>query len=343
MSRLNKKSIKKAELTSAQLVGIILLVVGFAIILIFWSAFSLSGRIDKEACHESVVLRSSFNFGPIEAGKTIPLRCQTEKICLSMSGEDCEEFGKPTKKYPVTKIKLNKNKDEAIKEVKEAIANALYDCHSMLGEGKLDFMNHEFETENYCLICSRFAFDKQAKENLSGLSYKELYQYMEKQIIPSGKSYLEYVYPGWHSAKDAEKIFEALKEQNSKLEKKNLDFEKMEFEDWKIETQGQGGYAIIAQMMPQGTWVNWAKIGGVIAGGVATVIGITAIPVSGPVGIAIATAGIKLTVGTTIAAGSLIYIYDHPNEEYKYASPVIFPYNLNALKRIGCSSFETAP
>ena len=139
----------KKGLTVKFIVTMIVLVLSFSVILIFYFFYPWGGQIDKEACHQSIILRSTLNYGPLEPGKNIiPLKCQTEKICLTSSGEDCTEFEKVSKDNPITKIKI-KNK----KEILDAIADAMYDCHSMVGEGKLGFMPRTTWEQNYCLIC----------------------------------------------------------------------------------------------------------------------------------------------------------------------------------------------
>ncbi len=335
---------KKAELTSKHLVILILLVIAFAMILLFWNMLNPKGEIDKEVCHNSVVLRSSFNYGALEVGKkAVPLRCKTEKICLSMSGENCEEFGESIKEYPVNKIKLDDDKTVARKEIKDALAVALYDCHSMLGEGKLDFMPHEFKDKNYCLICSRIVLDEQAKEEIEDIPYGEFYQYLEQKQTPQGESFLKYVYSGWTSWKDSQDLFKNLKEQGE-IEGEKEGFENLDFEDWKIALDKKGGYAVIAQMRPEGTLDKWLATAGTAIGGTAiTLIGAASIPISGPVGVAIAVTGAKIGLAGTAVASGAVFWYTHPSGKYEYSPPSIYPYDLDALEKIRCYSFETAP
>lgn len=322
---------EKKGLTSEQLVLFIVAAVSMAVILIFVLFYPWGPTIDKETCHQSIVLRSSFNYGPLEGKKVIPLKCQTEKICLSMSGEDCEkEFGISSKENIITKIKLDKDTSKARKEVKDAIANAMYDCHSMLGEGKLDFMPHAFYERNYCLICSRFAFDEKAKKEVGGITYGEIYQYLQEKKTPQDKSYLEYLYPGWKNWQHAKIIFNELQSSS-----KNGEFKKLKFEDWKINLNQEGGYAIIAQMAPKGTWEKWLNIALI---GVIGTAAIASIPFSGPIGV-----GIAAAIGTTTTAlGGITFVYEHPSGEYTYFPPRIFPYDIQTLNSLSCSIFETA-
>jgi len=326
----------KNAMISKQLLAIIILIISFAVLLMFYLIVDWNPKIDKESCHTSIVLRSTFNSATkaLEAGNAIPLKCKTEKICFTISGEDCEAFGTPSKENQITRIKLNSDPTKSKETIKETIANALYDCNSMLGEGKLDFLPHKFWTQNYGLICSRFAFDKQAKEDLKGLGYGELYLYLQNKKIPDGRSYLEYLYPGIQDWAVSKTIFEDLKEQSQDPE-----FENLEFKDWKIQFgTAENGYAIIAQMKNTGTWGKYAEIAGVANTKSTTKKSSSSSSSSG----GSSWSGIPLPSGAKVVSGA-IFIYDHPNGKYNWIPPTIYPYNKEALEGLGCSSFETAP
>ncbi len=319
------KDNKKAEMSSKMLITIILLVIGFGILLIVYSNLNGIQEVDRQACHESIVFRSTFNAGPFEVGKaTIPLKCRTEKICLSMSGDDCPGMA-PGKKNPVTEIELSNDKEEAKREILETIANAMYDCNSMLGEGKLDFMPHKFTEKNYCLICSRIVFDEEARKEVKEVGYGELYQYLEKKKTPEGKSYLSHIYPGWVDWEASKTIFEKKQEKSE-----DGNFKKLKFEDWKIDLEYEGGYAIIAMMTPESTWNE--VVGSILipVGSLLVLSGIGA-----PVGVGMITTG--------ALAGGAIFMYNFPGGKYLYSPPTLTDYNADNLKDLECSSFETAP
>jgi len=63
---------KKAALSAKMIVTIILLVAGFIILLFFMLRFVWTERVDKEVCHESVILRATL---PSIIEKYIPLKC----------------------------------------------------------------------------------------------------------------------------------------------------------------------------------------------------------------------------------------------------------------------------
>ena len=81
---------KRGKVSIEFLIGIIILVISFVVILFLISLFSWNPVIDKETCHQSIVYRATARVKVIDISESIPLKCQTEKICLTMSGEDCE-------------------------------------------------------------------------------------------------------------------------------------------------------------------------------------------------------------------------------------------------------------
>ncbi len=192
----NKK--RKGELTSGQIVSIVILAVSFIVILfILYKSYNWNPLIDRETCHQSVVYRSSVNYAGIQTSRMVPLKCQTEKICLTMGGKECIQVGKNTPANPVTTVKLDKDIISARQQVINTIAESMYDCHSMLGEGQLLFMPQKTLNYNYCLICTRFVIDEEARQKLGDIKYTELYQNLGNKVAPNKKTYLEYLHPDW--------------------------------------------------------------------------------------------------------------------------------------------------
>ena len=241
---------KKAEISSTMLVGIIILVISFVIILFVLFSFDWDATINRDACHESVVYRS-LKAKFVDAAEVLPLKCQTEKICLSMSGDDCKELVS-TPDNQVNKIKLSNDVESAREEVKTEIANAMVNCHWMLGEGKLDFMPHhndEWGNTRYGLICSRIVFDDKAKEEIESIPHREMYSHLAKRKNRDGQSYLEYLYPGWENPSDAIKLFEEFKTENEQGRDDLMDFA---FNSWAIYPDRERGYGIVSIMAPEG-------------------------------------------------------------------------------------------
>jgi len=319
---------KKGLTVQSTLIGVVVLVITAGVIFLLWNNLTpfFYSTIDKEACHQSVVYRSSINFGPVQSSQIVPLNCQTEKICLSEK-EDCEIFG--DKK--VEKVKLSSKDEEARDKVLETISNAMYDCNSMLGGGKLNFMPNNLREKNYCLICSRIALDKEA-QNLEGIAYSEFYEYLGKKKNPKGISYLEYLYPGWKDSSNAEKLFENLQALSTDSEFKNL-----RYSDWKINLEFDNGYAVVAQMAPESYYESYI-------GGIATAVAIPVGTVLIATGVG-APAGVGLILGSAAvgaASGGAVFWYNHPDGKSEYSPPVVIPYDVHALNDLQCSSFELA-
>ena len=329
---MKKKHTKKGLIISNFLIGIIILVVSFIIILFLLRLFPFGSSIAKETCHQSVVLRSTAKIGPIDANEVIPLKCQTSKICLTMSGEDCNELIN-TRKNPVQKIRLNKDVQKAREEIMKVFAESMITCHSMLGEGQLNFMPKQLTTKNYGLICSRIVFDQEVKNKIEDIGAGEFFAYLESQVT-NDQSYLEYLYPGWKNSQNSIKLFEAFKQENKQ-------FENVNFVDWKIiNLNEENGHAIIAQIAPTGNWASWAA-------GITTAIAV-------PAGVALIATGIGAPVGAvliggagTIGAISLVsggaVLWYTSNDKFDYSPPTIYPYNIKILQDLGIYSFEIAP
>jgi hypothetical protein len=182
---------KRADLTSTQLVLIILAVMAFAIILILIFKFNLWPIADKETCHQSVIYRATL---PKLVQDYIPLKCKTQRYCITsgLFGDNCKELGKEYSKVRVSDVE----------QIEQFIAQETIDCWSMMGEGKVSlFSQYIAETYGFgsvapsCVICSRIAFDEE-KLTSKGINLDEINveDYMRTHA-PSGKSisYLGYV------------------------------------------------------------------------------------------------------------------------------------------------------
>ena len=332
---------KGAEMTSKALLGIIILIVSFAVILLLYMSFNWNPTIDRETCHTSIVLRSSVNKGIIQGSKLIPLKCQTEKICLSNGFRDnCEfVFGKSSKTNIITNDKINQRTD-----VLNYVSDAIYDCHELVGKGLLDFMPHGFTGDNYGLICSRISLTENSQKILrnSGgdIRYLELYDYMSKKNTPDGKSYLEEVY----DIKNPEHISKFLQDNLKNLQEKALEedskkfaeFSKLTLDDWTMDSSNQ--QAIVVQIIPAGTWASLT--GGaaafVVVGGI-----ILAIPTGGS---SLAASGVGMAAllgGGT--AGGFVVAKANPENDYQYLAPTIYTYDVDSLRSLNVDDFAFAP
>lgn len=166
---------KKGELTTTQLVTIIVLIASFAVILFFIFRLNLGETTDKEICHNSVVLRGQSGLS------TGPLDCRTSYVCISGGGE-CEQITATTTIEAGTK-----------EEVMKALAQEMSNCWWMFGEGNIKYGEGFASTSVHCAICSIIDFDENVQE-ISDITYGEFYNFLSQTKKESTKTYLEYLY-----------------------------------------------------------------------------------------------------------------------------------------------------
>lgn len=331
---------KKAAITISVLIGTVLAIIFFLIILAFYFNFMWNPTIDKETCHTSIVLRSSVNKGIIQGAKAVPLKCQTEKICLAKGFNDnCEDiYGKNSNDNPITNEKISGRE-----EVLDVLANAIYDCHELVGRGLLDFMPHDEWEKNYGIICSRISFTENTQKELrnSGddIRYFELYEHMTKKTTPDGKSYLEEVY----GIKNND-VRGFLSENLENLKQKALDedpekyvlFDGLTVDNWKIGSSQE--HVTIVQIAPEG-FIGSLGFGGITAVAVAGII--FAIPTGGS-SLAATAVGITGLIGGGVVGG-IVVAETNPDDEYTYLAPNIYPYTSDVLETLNIDDFAFTP
>jgi len=173
---------KKGELTTQQLVTLIILITSFAIILFLLYRLNLGETSEKEICHNSVILQSKTK------GIAGPLNCKTNYVCISGKGE-CENFN------PSKTINIDLTKKSARNEIMKAIAEEMADCWWMFGEGKVNYVGTEI-TQFHCPICSVIKFDKniQKNENIQTIDYQSFYNYLIQTKKENKETYFQYLY-----------------------------------------------------------------------------------------------------------------------------------------------------
>lgn len=156
---------KKSGVTAVQtLASIIIVLIGAGIILYFLAYLPYKEEISKQACHQSVILRSKSIAGLKPGQALVPLNCKTEEIVIKTTDEE---------------------------RIKKEIANAMYDCWWMLGEGKLNFFSRGWTKDVYCVICSRIKFDEKVQEKIKKIN--DLDSYLQNTKIPKHNiTYAEY-------------------------------------------------------------------------------------------------------------------------------------------------------
>src|SRR3990167_8695022 len=141
---------KKGELTTTQLVTIIVLIVSFIIILFLLFRLNPGEQSNKEICHNSVVLKST------SKGFAGSLDFRINYVCIS-GGDDCKSL------TSASKIEVDLNSKNSENKIMDAVAKEMADCWYMFGEGKADY-SEKASSKTQCAICSIIEFDEKIQE-----------------------------------------------------------------------------------------------------------------------------------------------------------------------------------
>ncbi len=198
---------KKGELTSSEIVSTALAIGVFIVVLIFlFVILDLRRQSDRDICELSVITRAT---SPEATQKYFPLKCTTNKICLTFK-EDCEQF---IGEENVENIKLSSSEakvEASARKIEKIAADEMFFCWDMTGQGKLDLFGNSisfnvFENlENFlnlqekgasCIICSRIAISEEFKSSPEGkriLEKVDVNRYLQKEQVPgSSLTYLQ--------------------------------------------------------------------------------------------------------------------------------------------------------
>ena len=156
----NKKN-KRGELTTTQLVTIIVLIVSFVIILFFIFKLNFGETTDQEICRNSVVLKEA------PGDFTGTLDCKTKYVTI-----ESEDKG----------------------EIMKVIADEMASCWWQFGEGEINYGEGFTETNVHYAICSIVTFDEKVQEKISEITYQEFYTFLQKENKTSSQTYLQYLY-----------------------------------------------------------------------------------------------------------------------------------------------------
>jgi len=169
---------KRGEITTAQIVMIVVLIVSFIVILYFLYRLNLGSTNNSEICHNSVVLKAT--------GKGIAgdLNCKTDYVCIS-GGGTCADMD------ATTTVKVDPgNKTQIMKAVADQMAN----CWWMFGEGQLDYGSIGLSSGGDCALCAQVKFDDKILAKNYDLTYADLYKYLASAKKDSTQTYLKYLY-----------------------------------------------------------------------------------------------------------------------------------------------------
>lgn len=182
---------KRGDLTSMQIILLVLSIAGFVIVMIFFFAFRDIGITEDELCKLSVLTRATT---PQEAQAIIPIKCTTKKVCLTDMDSNCELNFAGEKDVRV--VKLSGTPEEKARIIEIASVESMYTCWDNMGQGKLDlFWNYAKlrnleSTKVSCVICSRLAVDLKESDNV--FPKVDVYRYMEQTQVPgSSLTYLQ--------------------------------------------------------------------------------------------------------------------------------------------------------
>ena len=293
---------KQGEITTQQIVILVILITSFAIVLFFLFRLNLGEETDKELCRNSVLLRGN----SILPKDSIPLNCRRSYVCLTSDGT-CEKMSNPD-------LKKIKTKEETYK----VLADEMADCWWMFGEGKVNYVGDDLTKNNYCSICSQIAFDNSLKEKIfdnKDLDKREFHKFLANKKISGGDiTYLEYLY-GTKTKLDV----------NS-----NANFGEVNLNNQHLIMMG-----IKSQVSKIG-WVLGGVSAGILTAGVAAGVFFTA-PISVPTLLgAIVVGG---TVGG--AGGSLVAVTVEGLSGEEYLSPTIIEVKSKEFEALNCKDILT--
>lgn len=173
---------KKGELTTQQIVMIIILVISFSVLLFLFFRLNPGELTKKDICHNSVVLKTKSS-----SLTGASLDCSTNYVCISGGGE-CENI---IEDYKI-EVDVN-NKDEIL----NAIAEEMVDCHWMFGEGEIDYVSGTLNVGNTaCSICFIVSFDEEIKQKYPSLfTFQSFYSsYLVNNKKSNSQTYSQYLY-----------------------------------------------------------------------------------------------------------------------------------------------------
>ncbi|MBU4308233.1 MAG: hypothetical protein KJ566_00350 [Nanoarchaeota archaeon] len=251
---------KKAELTTQQLVTLIILIVSFAVILFLLFRLDLGKETEAELCHNSVIMRGS----AVVPEDTIPLDCSRKYICITKDGS-CNSMTKPE----IKKVKTDS-------DVYKVLADEMANCWWMFGEGKVNYVSNKYAHKSYCSVCSQIAFDKSLKKSINAFSSGQLdqnvfYNYLVNENYTSEKTYAEYLFGINYEEilKEQQKIasFGTINLENQFFVVMGITSEVGTFYKWL-----GGGIVVVGTIGVIFTPLKWVA-GSVIVGGVGTGLG----------------------------------------------------------------------
>ena len=189
---------KRGTISVDFLITMILLILGFAILIIFLFNIGGTGSLDRTVCEQSVTMRATL---PGIVKTVIPLKCQTNKICIT-SGKITDIFKKSECRDFAGETGINYVKVSGLTQIEQIYAREIYDCWNMMGQGKLSLFSQNAPSLTglgsvypTCVICTRIAYDAVALKSL-GINAEDIdiQGYMMTHKVPEKNyTYFEFI------------------------------------------------------------------------------------------------------------------------------------------------------
>ena len=313
-----RKLNKKGELTTQQIVMLIIAITSFLVLIFFFDLLDFGEETEAELCRNSVVMKG----GSIVSSEAVTLNCHRKYLCITFDGT-CEGMTDP---------KVEKVKTE--KEIYNILANEMADCWWMFGEGKVDYVGKDLTKNNYCSICSQIVFDDSLDE-IEGIDWEiskdKLYDYLSTKNMSNNKiTYSEYIF--------GTKDMNSLRQEVLKKYGTGATFGKIDL--------GKQYFVVMGITSETNNW-KWLSGAGAVVGGV--VVGAITV-FSGPVGWI---AGITIVGGgATVGAGAGIFADAHDVEiaaiplegrgiPNRFIAPTILEVNSEKFNSFNCEEIVT--
>lgn len=168
---------KKGELTTTQIVMLIVLVLSFVVIVLFLSRMNLQEESKREICKASVILAAK---DPVNKN----VNCQTSYVCIT-NGEPCKDI------TPDRTIKIASSSSER-ENILKAIATELSDCWMMFGEGNVNYVSSVGGARYHCAVCSIVKFGGTLTSQT--IDSDELKLFLDTELKSESQTYSSYLY-----------------------------------------------------------------------------------------------------------------------------------------------------
>ncbi|MFW5846807.1 MAG: hypothetical protein ACOCUU_01485 [Nanoarchaeota archaeon] len=190
------KNKKASGLPAEMVIIIILALVGFALVVWFlYSQLSWEGMVDRETCHQSVVLRgASWDKWHSSSKDLVPLKCKTRNICVTEDKNKVDKCENYWEKFDI--VVVSENKLEQKKEIMRLFADEMATCFWMMGEGRLQiFKRDNLKGEKRGVICSNIMLEPENTKIKSLSNFHDMGKYLLAHSPPQDEkvSYWEYL------------------------------------------------------------------------------------------------------------------------------------------------------